>query len=300
MIQSITELQNREKNLHDKFHADTPQLQERSLEEMEELMRLRVEMFTKLRSGYARDVEMSAEELEEQLSTLNIVENELQQSRKRLKELNQKYTDKMRMVEISTYFSEKYQGYNGLFKLIIIWMIPLGLLLYIGNKNPVPEKYVSKDNSNTIFLVLILLVGFVALYQILNLAYDLKLRNNMNFNEYNFGGSFAYDKAVQKFAGEGTGADGAMSVWDYNKAQLKNVVGNINLGCVDSSCCSDGTIYDSVKKRCFSAAKVHRENIQKAVLAKGSMGASTDNVQNTNNTPPVEAFSNDNVPFSSV
>ena len=297
MIESITELQNREKQLHNKFHSNTPELKRRSLAEMHELMRLRVEMFNKLKSGYARDVEMSAEDLDEQMETLYIVENELKNAREELKKLNEQYVDKMRMVEISTYFSEKYRAYNGLFKLIIMWMIPLGILLYIGMRNPVPEKYVSKDNSNTVFLVIILLVGFVALYQILNLAYDLKLRNNMNFNEYNFGGSFNYDKAVAKYKGEGT--DGT-SIWDYNKQQLQNVVGSINLGCIDSSCCADGTIYDSVKKQCISAAKIHSENIKKAALAKSSMSATTDTAQNTTTSDSIEAFSSNVVPFSSV
>ena len=301
MIGSITELQNREKQLHDKFHSNTPELKRRSLAEMQELMRLRVEMFNKLKSGYARDVEMSSEELGEQMNTLYIVESELELAREQLTKANEQYVDKMRMVEISTYFSEKYRAYNGLFKLIFIWMIPIGLLLYIGNRNPVSEKYVSKDNSNTVFLVLILLVCFIALYQILNLAYDLKLRNNMNFNEYDFGVSFDYDKAVSKYSGEGTGdgPDGSGAV-AYDERQLKKLEDNFNLGCIDSSCCADGTMYDSVKKQCVSAANIHHENTQKAALVKSAMSRSNDKVQNTSGSKSVEAFSTGIVPFSSV
>lgn len=290
MIESITELQNREKQLHNKFHNNTPELKSRSLDEMQELMRLRVEMFNKLKSGYARDVEISADDLEQQLSTLYIVENELEQAREELKKLNEKYIDKMRMVEISTYFSDKFRAYNGLFKLIFMWMIPVGLLIFIGHRNPIPERFMNKDNSNTIFLVLILLVTFVGLYQILNLAYDLKMRNNMNFNEYNFGGSFDYDKAVSKYSSDNLG------VAAFDKKELKE----FNLGCIDSTCCADGTIYDSVKKQCVSAAKVHQENNQKAVLAKDAMSRSNDQVHNTTTTNPVEFFSSDIVPFSSV
>lgn len=294
MIESITEMQNREKQLHNKFHSNTPELKRRSLAEMHELMRLRVEMFNKLKSGYARDVEISSEDLEQQMSTLYIVENELEQAREELKKLNEQYVDKMRMVEISTYFSEKYRAYNGLFKLIFIWMIPIFLLLFIGHRNPIPERFMNKDNSNTIFLVLILLVTFFALYQILNLAYDLKLRNNMNFNEYDFGGSFDYDKAVSKYSSDNLG------VAAFDERELKEVEKEFNLGCIDSTCCADGTLYDAVKKQCVSATKVHQENTQKAVLAKDSMSRSNDQVHNTKSTNPVEAFSSHNVPFSSV
>lgn len=303
MIQTITELQNREKQLHDKFHSNTPELKKRTLAEMNELTRLRVEMFNKLKSQYSRDIEISDEALEEQLSTLHIVESELQSTREQLKKINDEYVDKMRMVEISTYFAEKYNAYNGLFKLIFIWMIPIGLLLYLGIRNPVSEKYVSRDNSNTVFLVLILLTSFVALYQILNLAYDLKIRNNMNFNEYNFGGSFDYDKAVSKYSGEGTfggSSDDGMGAVAYDEAQFDKLAAGFNLGCIDSSCCADGTMYDTVKKQCVSAAKVHGENTQNAALSKSSMGATNDRAENTSNNKQVEAFSSDNVPFSTV
>ena len=301
LLNSISELQDREKQLHMKFHSNSPELKRRSLEEMVELTRLRVELFNKLKSSYVRDITESRDELDDQLATLHIVETELNQSQKELKRLNQQYVDKMRMVEISTYFSEKYKSYNQLFKLIIFWMIPIGILVFIGLRNPVPENYVSKDNSNTIFLAIIMVLCFVALYQILVLAYDLSIRNNMNFNEYNFGASFDFDEAVSKMTPPGMlGSDhdgkGAVA---YDVKQFEKAAESLNLGCVDSYCCADGTMYDSVKKQCIPSIKNHLENTKKAALTKGSMSATQDQaVSKSQGT--VEAFSSDNVPFSSV
>ena len=300
VLANIAELQDREKRLHADFpNLGTPELKRERFEDMKRLTKTRIELFNSLKSNYARDVAESSVELADQLATLNIVETELAQAKERLRKMNQEYIDKMRMVEISTFFSQKYNGYNGLFKLILLWMIPLGLLLFLGNRNPVPEKYISKDNSNTIFLVLIMLVGFVALYQILNMYYDLSLRNNMNFNEYNFGGSFKYDKAVEQTQPL-PGTTGGQGIADYDEQEFEKMAESLNLGCVDSYCCSDGTLYDSVKKQCMPVIKTHLDNNKKAGLTKGSMSSTTDQTQMSSGASDVEAFSNDNVPFSSV
>lgn len=297
LINSIQELQNREKQLHNKFHTNTPELKKQSLEEMVELTRLRVELFNSLKSNYSRDVAESKDELKDQLATLHIVENELNQSQKELRELNQQYVDKMRMVEISTYFSEKYKGYNGLFKLIFMWMIPLSIIAFIAIRNPVSEQYISKDNSNTVFLVIFLLVFFVALYQVLTLAYDLSIRNNMNFNEYNFGASFDYDQAVNK--DYQPGVDDGQGVVAHDTAEFEKLAENLNLGCVNSYCCSDGTIYDKMKKQCVPNIKTHLANSKQATLTKGVMSQAKDVVNNVVGSD-IESFSNNIVPFSSV
>jgi hypothetical protein len=300
IFNSITELQNREKQLHHKFHNDTPEQNQLYLDEMRELTNLRVEMFDQMKSGYARDardIEHSVEELEGEIDTLYIIENELNHAQERMRKLNQEYVNKMRMVEISTYSAENYKGYNGLMKLIIMWVIPISVLIYIGVRNPIPETYISKGNSSTLFLVLILGIICIALYQILNMTYDLKTRNNMNFNEYDFGGSVMYDNAVKQY---GSTNKDDMSILAYDEDRLKGL--SLNLGCIDSSCCADGTIYDSLKKQCIPAIKTHIENTKKAEMTKGAMSQNADDVHHITTTGnSVESFRNfNNCPYASV
>ena len=274
-------------------------MKQRSLEEMRELMRLRVEMFNKLRSSYARDVEHSSRELEDEISTLHIVENELKQAREQLEKLNDKKVNKMRMVEISTYFSEKYKAYNSFFKLIMFWMVILGILIFIAKRNPISERHMHRHNSNSIFLLIIMVVFFYGLYQVLNAIYDLVTRDNMNFSEYNFDLGFDYDKAVSKYNVDGNNMP--YGVLAYDKKEFEDLADDLHLGCIDSTCCADGTIYDSIKKRCILASNVHKDNNQKASLTKGTMGAVNDEVTlSKNDDKSVEAFTKQNVPFSSV
>lgn len=294
VVATITQLQNREKELHNSFDTlETPELKRVSLENMRKLTETRVELLNSLKSRYAKDVALSSSELEEELATLHIVENELDYAKKRLANLNQDYTNKMRMVEITTYFSQKYRAYNKLFKLVLMWLIPLGVLLYIGNRNPVPERFLSKSNSNTIFLLLILAVLFVGLYKTFVMLYDLKSRSNMNFNEYDFSGMMDMDKDVKVHHHSPNGAIA------HDVKEFEQMAKSLNLGCVDNFCCADGTLYDSVKKQCIPVVKTHMVNTQNASLTKGVMGKVMEQVKGM--APEnVESFSKLHVPFSSV
>lgn len=287
-VANIAELQDREKQLHNDFSSlETQELKKESLEKMQQLTQTRIELFNALKSQYAKDVAESKDELKDQMETLSIVENELGEAKNRLARMQDEHTNKMRMAEFATYFSLKYKSYNELLMLTLKWMVPIGLLLYIANRNPIPENYLSQNNSNSLFLVLITVVTLYALYQILTAYYDISLRNNMNFNQYDFGSNIK--TGVKKD-----------STFSHDTKEFGKMAESLHLGCVDSYCCADGTLYDSVKRQCIPAIKTHNENNKKASLAKGAMGTPSIMTDIEKNIHDVEGFSSINVPFSSV
>lgn len=287
-VANIAELQDREKQLHNDFSSlETQELKKESLEKMQQLTQTRIELFNALKSQYAKDVAESKDELKDQMETLSIVENELGEAKNRLARMQDEHTNKMRMAEFATYFSLKYKSYNELLMLTLKWMVPIGLLLYIANRNPIPENYLSQNNSNNLFLVLITVVTLYALYQILTAYYDISLRNNMNFNQYDFGSNIK--TGVKKD-----------STFSHDTKEFGKMAESLHLGCVDSYCCADGTLYDSVKRQCIPAIKTHNENNKKASLAKGAMGTPSIMTDIEKNIHDVEGFSSINVPFSSV
>ena len=287
-VANIAELQDREKQLHNDFSSlETQELKKESLEKMQQLTQTRIELFNALKSQYAKDVAESKDELKDQMETLSIVENELGEAKNRLARMQDEHTNKMRMAEFATYFSLKYKSYNELLMLTLKWMVPIGLLLYIANRNPIPENYLSQNNSNSLFLVLITVVTLYALYQILTAYYDISLRNNMNFNQYDFGSNIK--TGVKK-----------ESSFSHDTKEFGKMAESLHLGCVDSYCCADGTLYDSVKRQCIPAIKTHNENNKKASLAKGAMGTPSIMTDIEKNIHDVEGFSSINVPFSSV
>ena len=287
-VANIAELQDREKQLHNDFSSlETQELKKESLEKMQQLTQTRIELFNALKSQYAKDVTESKDELKDQMETLSIVENELGEAKNRLARMQDEHTNKMRMTEFATYFSLKYKSYNELLMLTLKWMVPIGLLLYIANRNPIPENYLSQNNSNSLFLVLITVVTLYALYQILTAYYDISLRNNMNFNQYDFGRNIK--TGVKKD-----------TTFSHDTKEFGKMAESLHLGCVDSYCCANGTLYDSVKRQCIPAIKTHNENSRKASLAKGAMGTPSIMTDIEKNIHDVEGFSSINVPFSSV
>lgn len=297
-ITSIQDLQNMEQKLQSGFDSLSPDQKSATLMKMQELTQMRVNLFNLLKEDYTRDAQESTSELQNQVATLRIVEENLAAAKNDLRTLEDQRNNKMRMVEISTYFSEKYKAYNELFKLIIYMSIPVILLIVVGNMNLIPEKYVSRENSHNFFLILIVLVGLYGLFQILNKTYDIVSRDNMNFNEYDFDLDFDLDKAAaQNNFLDNSGGNGVLG---YDTKEFEKLAEDMHLGCVDSYCCADGTMYDSLKKQCIPVMKAHMQQNSDASLTKGTMsnGAGETN-SNGANTTTAEAFSSDIVPFAS-
>lgn len=297
-ITSIQDLQNMEQKLQSGFDSLSPDQKSATLMKMQELTQMRVNLFNLLKEDYTRDAQESTSELQNQVATLRIVEENLADAKEQLRTLEDQRNNKMRMVEISTYFSEKYKAYNELFKLIIYVSIPVILLIVIGNMNLIPEKYVSKENSHNFFLILIVVVGLYGLFQILNKTYDIVSRDNMNFNEYDFDLDFDLDKlAAQNNFLDNAGGNGVLG---YDAKEFEKLAEDMHLGCVDSYCCADGTMYDSLKKQCIPVIKAHMQQNSDASLTKGTMsnGPGETNSNGANATT-AEAFSSDIVPFAS-
>lgn len=287
-VASIQNLQNIEKQLQQRYATQSPENQLLDLNKMEELSQLRVDLFNKLKMDYSRDIEEGNEDLKNQLSTLRIVEEQLRDTKKEMKGLEQAHTDKMRMVEFTTYFSEKYKAYNKLFLLILMWVAIIGAIIYVSHLDFVPSKYASKQNVNNGFLIIITVVCLFALYQILKGLNDILSRNNMNFNEYDFGANLDLEQIVKQ----------EHSKKDDNGDSSMDLEKDLNLGCMDSYCCADGTMYDTVKKQCIPIIQNFKDVNASASLTKGIYSPTND--VNSLTGSQTEPFTSDNVPFASV
>jgi len=291
-VNSIKNLQELEKKLHSEYNVLSPKDKMANLAKMSELSKMRVNLFNVLKSNYSRDIVEDKTELNNQIATLTIVEEQLRDSKKVMQGLKEERNNKMRMVEFSTYFSEKYKAYNQLFLLILKWIVIIGVLAYVGNLNIVPENYSSKQNTNNFFLIIITVVTLYALFKILLEFYDIISRDNMNFNEYDFGDDYALDQALVKADTDA-----------YDERQFQVFAENINLGCVDASCCSDGTMYDDIKKKCIPVMKAIRETNKIAALTKSSFetpSTTSGSAAPSNSSVNAEPFTNNIVPFASV
>jgi hypothetical protein len=147
-------------------------------------------------------------------------------------EQNKKVIDNnnMRMTEINTYYGEQYKAYIEVLKIVVWFSLSVLILTILKNIGVLPDIILNG------LLGVVILSGLV--YTLL-LSYDISLRDNMNFSEYNWGFSkpkksdATYDKKDDK----GTG--------------MKSLSDSLGMGCIGMECCSDGMTYDSDINKCI-------------------------------------------------
>jgi hypothetical protein len=125
----------------------------------------------------------------------------------------------MKMAEINNYYNERSKAYVSFFKFLFYCSIPLLIISVLINRNILPSMYGK---------ILIGIVLFVILFWGGTQYYDIISRNNMNFDEYDLGHEFNTENTAPR------GLEGSL----------------MPTGCINSSCCAPGTIYDNSKGLC--------------------------------------------------
>jgi hypothetical protein len=196
-----------------------------------------------------------------QMTLYKVVEQQLNEAKAHLDTLNTRNDTKLRMVQINTYYGQRYEAQSNLMKIIILFCLPVLILFIIKKKGFIPETI-----SNYL-IGIIIAVGAIV---ILRNVWDILTRSNMDFNSYNWDYQWSDPK------------DHIPSIWDYNKqnmfnfgALFQNLMGNLGL-CIDDKCCAPGTYYDKAKGQCFAPSpKMSANSIAAAAAAKKTAADAT-------------------------
>ena len=185
-------------------------------------------------------VSNSRVDLVSQMTLLNVVEDQLAQARTAIDTLHSQNDTKKRMVEVNTYYGQRYEAHSKLMKIIIMVCVPLLLLFILKKKGLLPPMISSYVIGITIAIGAIFIMREI---------WDISNRNNINFDEYDW----KYEDP----------ANYSPTIWEYNKKNffnfdnpIKNLVGNLGL-CVSSDCCAEGLYFDQKKQKC---TKLKTEN----------------------------------------
>lgn len=230
------------------------------IQKINEVANARVAMFRSLNQMYDNSVRSSVNsrnDLVHQITALKMVENELKNAKGHIDMMKTERDNKLRMAELNMFESDKYDAYVKFMKLILFVALPciaIFLLLRI--------KFFRSPESNSGFRLILkdlLIIVMCAIlvygsYRIIISAYDLSIRNNMNFNSYDFdfqsdGGPtlIQYDEEQdQKIA-------------DIIKQDLSGVqrgiksVGSVlkDAGCTGQECCGANTTYNKKTDKCI-------------------------------------------------
>lgn len=276
LLKNVNNLQTMESKLYKKLEkayaeGKKHKVQKHLVKKINEISQMRMSMYNELNSMYKNiqgRVSQGRIDLVDQLTVTGIMEKELNNYKKNLNLMEANKDNKMRLVEINTYYSEKYQAQTSLMKLIILVCIPLLVLAIVGKKQLIAPRIVTG-----LTWAILIIGGILIIRQFI----DINSRDNMNFQEYDWKWDVPADSNEP-------------SVYEYDKQQLQggassledgatSAMDSAGMGCIGSSCCSTGTYYDEDQGECV----------------KGSSGSKSDRPTTT-----IESFASGRVPVSYV
>jgi hypothetical protein len=204
----------------------TTEQQQKIVEKMNQLSNMRINLYQTL-SGvnnyFENALNTSIGSLKQQVVAIGIVESELNKAKRRLEILEEEKNNKIRLVEINTYYGDKYAEHAQLMKIIIFTLIPIIILGVLNNKGILPSM---------IFNILLIIISVIGAYFFWRRFASIITRDNMNYQEYDW--YFDPNNAP-------TGSSSNSDPW----------TSNLNYGtCIGDACCSDGMTYDASMNQC--------------------------------------------------
>jgi len=243
LLNNIFQLQNSEQQLYNQLNNPDLTQEQRAqiIQQINQLSQIRLNLYSSLNTltnGYQQNIKGAKNVVNDQMTTINIVEEQLNNNKIMLNALDSQKRNKLRLVEINTYYGKRFKSYKDLMKIIVIFSIPILLLTFIYNYDLLPSKLYA-------FLVgiIIIIAIFVIGFQII----DISNRDNMNWDEYDW----YFNKSLAPS--------------DKTKdSKYTNPWITPSLTCIGEQCCSNGDIYDSSLNKCVPP----KETMVSGILSK--------------------------------
>jgi hypothetical protein len=235
VLNDIQSLQQMEQQLFNSLETNpnlTPQQQQQIVQKMNQLSNMRINLYKTL-SGinnyYENALSSSVGTLKEQSAAIAIVENELNQAKKRLQILELEKNNKIRLVEINDYYGEKYSEHATLMKIVIFTLVPIIILAILNSKSLLP---------NNIYYILVAIIALIGSFYFWNKYLSIISRDNMNYQEYDW----YFNPATAP-----TGSPSTTDPWITN---------SLPGTCIGQACCSDGQTWDADLDQCIGTSNV--------------------------------------------
>lgn len=233
LLNNIAQLQQQEKDLYAALDDVSLSANDRQtiINKINEITQIRINLYSSLRdlySTYSNNVSSSREISDQSTAAIDILENELNDAKNRINLIKNERYNKLRLVEINTYYGKRYNAHAKIMKIIVFTCIPIILFSILYNKQLLPSSIY------TILSTLTFIIGSIYLW---NEFVDISNRDNMNWDEYDW----YFNKSDAPPQDTASNSDSASSnPWDITP-----------LTCVGASCCSANTTYDSTLNQCI-------------------------------------------------
>ena len=233
IINNINNLQSIENALFTKLSTDTsldPASRSEIVDQINKLAKARGDLYNNM-NDFSSQIETVAGErrnaLVQNSVAVSVIKDQIENSKQTLTGLEEDKSNKMRLVEINSYYGKKYEFQTEIMKIIILTCVPVLVISILLKKGFIP---------NMIATGLIIIVIAVGLIVTGHKVIDLNKRNKFNFDQYDHPFN---PYAVQVSKTENT------NLSDISKMSFAT-------SCLGPSCCTDGqTKWDEGTKKCI-------------------------------------------------
>jgi hypothetical protein len=235
LLNNIKALQTTEMKLYNSLENQqlTFDQKQQIIDQINKISQMRINMYAILKdsySNYQQNVSTSRNTLNDQIVAIDVIENELNNSKRRLNYLQEEKSNKLRLVGINTYYGKQYNAHKEVMKTVVYVCIPVLILTILANKGILPGQL------NLLLSGVIIIIGCILIgYQII----DLFNRDNMNFDEYNW-----YFNKNNIDTSLTSSSDSNFDPWAM-----------IPYTCIGAECCDDNNTYDSSQNKCIPTAE---------------------------------------------
>ena len=233
VLNNISQLQKQEKDLYNSLDDVSLSSEQKRIimDRINQISQIRMNLYSTLKdmfSYYKQNVDTSSTTLGETIAAVNILEDELNNAKRRMGLIDEQTNNKQRLVEINTYYGKRYSAHSKLMKTIVFICIPIIILAVLANKGILPAKIYM------ILSLIILVIGCILLgLQLI----DISNRDDMNWDEYDW--YFDKSSAPEPSTSTSTSTSSETNPWKTP-----------TVTCVGTECCYEGSIYDYDKNIC--------------------------------------------------
>lgn len=237
ILNDIQSLQNVEQNLFKNLETNakiSPEKQKEIINEINKISSMRINLYESLgdiNNFFRSALNNSQGTLREQTAAIRIVEDELNGAKARLSALEDEKNNKIRLVQINTYYSDKYTEQTRLMKILILTLIPMVIVTFLYKKGILP---------NPIFYALVVIISIIGGWFLVKTWLSIISRDNMNYREY----AWAFNGETAPTA---SGGEDTSDPWEVSMGT-----------CLGEACCSDEQTYDYELNKCVTSSSVEQ------------------------------------------
>lgn len=250
-LRNIKTLELQEQDLFAELNRmDTTTERKRQLvDRINELSQIRKNLYDNSRdlySYYNTNVSAARSTLSQEISTIDILEGELNEAKRRFNAIQDQKNDKLRLVQINTYYGKRYNAQTDIMRTIVYACVIIFVLLLLRNKVGIlPDR---------VFILLAGLIVTIAIVRVVYRIIDISNRDNMNFDEYNW-----------KF-------DPKQAPMNINRDPSAKVPWTYGITCIGSQCCDSNSEFNVEKNICIPKTNTDKKTEAFTGMCQYSMG----------------------------